>query len=282
MEGIATTFANPEVLAFYKELPFNYSETAANDVAVLRRQNPALAYPILPPLLSEGTRVLDVGCGAGWFSNAIAHYYDCDVTGIDFNPVAVARANEIAAGLESRAQFEVADLFLYEPPKPLDVVVSVGVLHHTNDCVAAVRRLCTDLLRPGGHVMIGLYHEYGRRPFLDHFRQMREAGATEAQMLDRYRVLHPTLNDETHLMSWFRDQVLHPHETQHTLKEMVPVLTEAGLELVSTSINRFAPIVSLEDLYRDEARYASVGEQRLKANQYFPGFFVFLARKNDG
>ena len=71
------------------------------------------------------------------------------------------------------------------------------------------------------------------------FSEMRKRGASEEAMLTRYKELHSGLHDDTLLLSWFRDQVLHPHETQHTLEEMVPVIMDAGMKLVSTSINRF-------------------------------------------
>jgi hypothetical protein len=52
--------------------------------------------------------------------------------------------------------------------------------------------------------------------------------------------------------SWFRDQVMHPHETQHTLREISEWLTGAGLTLQSTSINAFAPIGDVALLFAQE------------------------------
>lgn len=277
-EGRPVTFANPDVLAFYKELPFNLRDSAADHAAQIRRENAAESYPPLPPLLTKATTVLDVGCGPGWLANTIAFHYGCRVQAVDFNPVAIERARAVAAALGVKVSFAVADLFLHEIA-PVDVVVSVGVLHHTDDCVAAVRRVCTAFVKPGGHALIGLYHAYGRRPFLDHFRAMQAKGASEAEMLARYRSLHSWLKDETHLISWFRDQVLHPRETQHTLEEMVPVLEESGMRLVSTSINKFQPFKDARELYTLEPGYADLAAERLKQGKYFPGFFVMLAKK---
>lgn len=273
------SFANPEVLEFYKELPFNFRESADESANVIRRTDYLSAYPVLRPLVRRGMRVLDVGCGTGWLTNSLAYHHRVVATGLDFNPIAVERAQAVAAILNLPTTFVVGDLFLYEPLEKFDLVVSIGVLHHTNDCIAAVRRLCERFVSPGGHVLIGLYHKYGRKPLLDHFQAMKDRGATEAEMLERYRELHGQLKDETLLLSWFRDQVLHPHETQHTLAEMVPVLNDAGLELVSTSINRFKSIESLPSLLEEERAFHEVGQRRLQENQYFTGFFVFLARK---
>jgi 2-polyprenyl-3-methyl-5-hydroxy-6-metoxy-1,4-benzoquinol methylase len=275
------TSANPDVLAFYKTLPFNFRESVAKSVEAIRSQDPCLAYPILKPLLNSRTRVLDVGCGAGWFANSISHHYGCAVTGIDFNPVAVERAREVAQTLSLSTKFQVADLFLYAPPEQFDLVVALGVLHHTDSCTAAVCRVC-EFVKTGGHIFIGLYHKYGRQPFLEHFRNMREQGANEEGMLARYKQLHSGLQDDMLLLSWFRDQVLNPHETQHTLEEILPIIVGAGMKLVSTSINRFAEIPSLEKLYSEEKKQREIAEMRLKQNQYFTGYFVFLAYKADG
>jgi 2-polyprenyl-3-methyl-5-hydroxy-6-metoxy-1,4-benzoquinol methylase len=272
--------ANADVLAFYRELPFNYRESALQHAKDIRRNNAVGAgYDVLVPLLRNGPpTVLDVGCGAGWFSLNVAYHYGCVVTGIDYNEIAIDRARDVAKALGVKVRFETADLFQFRPPERFDLVASIGVLHHTNDCPAAVRRVCIEFVKPGGHVFIGLYHSYGRRPFLEHFRRMREAGRTEEDMLTEYRRLHP-LPDETHLRSWFRDQVLHPHETAHTLDEMLPILDATGMTLLATSINRFAPIENLASILDAERGLEQLAAERLAQGRYFPGFFVFLASK---
>jgi 2-polyprenyl-3-methyl-5-hydroxy-6-metoxy-1,4-benzoquinol methylase len=269
------------VLEFYRVLPFNYRQSVAEHADEIKSRNAILSYPVLPPLLEKpDMRVLEIGCGPGWMSNGIAHHYGCPVTGLDFNPVAVERAQAVAEELGVNSEFQVADLFHWSPDTPYPLVVSLGVLHHTDDCQGAVRRLCNDFTAPGGHVLIGLYHEPGRRPFLDLFAAMKAAGAGEDEMLERFRELDSHIKDETHLMSWFRDQVLHPHETQHTLKEMVALIEDCGMTLEYTSINRFQSFETAEDLYAQELGYADIAAEKLAAGQYFPGFFVFLARKS--
>jgi SAM-dependent methyltransferase len=272
-------FANSAVLEFYQALPFNARHSVEASTEAICSVDHAKTYPVLLPLLRRGTRVLDVGCGTGWFSNSLAYHHGAVVTGIDFNEVAIGRARAVAAELNLAATFHVTDLFLFDPLESFDLVVSLGVLHHTNDCSLALRRICQRFVRPGGHIFIGLYHANGRKPFLDHFQSLKERGATEQEMLDRYRQLHSQITDDTLLLSWFRDQVLHPHETQHTLAEMLPVLRDTSMQLVSTSLNRFGPIEPLSALLEEERKLYDLGVQRLQANQYFPGFFLFLAQK---
>lgn len=268
-----------EVLAFYSSLPFNRHGTAATQAASIRRHDALDTYPVLRPLLRPGVQVLDAGCGTGWLSNGIRLRHRANVTGVDFNPGAIAFAREVADALGVDTRFEVGNVFTYQPGRRFDLIVSIGALHHTGDCHGAIRRIAADLLAPGGHFFIGLYHQHGRAPFLAHFEALREAGADEATLFEAYRRLHPSTTDETHLRSWFRDQVLHPHETQHTLAELLPVLRDAGLTLSATSLNAFAPIDDLPAVLASERGQYDLGVSRLQAGRYFPGFFLVLARK---
>ena len=273
------TFANSDVLEFYRTLPFNDGGSVQAQVRAIRDRNSVSVYPILPPLLGKGVSVIEVGCGTGWFSNSIVYYYQSNVIGVDFNPIAIARAKQVAQKIKLATVFEVEDLFLYQPTAKFDLAISLGVLHHTNNCLAALKKICTDFLDPGGYALIGLYHKYGRKPFLENFQVMKEQSATESEMFTRYKQLHSNIKNEKHLFSWFRDQVLHPHETQHTLAEIMPVLESSGMSLVATSINHFQSIDSLDALIAQEKQYLDIAQQKLQKNQYFPGFFVFLAQK---
>ena len=278
VEGGNVDPAFNDVREFYNASPFNMGASAADHAARLAKHDPLQTYPPLVQILQPGMRVLEVGCGVGWLSNSAALHHGCDVVGIDFSTPAVARAREISRELGTKASFEVADLFQWQAPTPFDAVVSVGVLMHTRDCIGALRRLSQDFVKPGGYLFIGLYHSFGRKAFLDHFAKLRAQGLSEDELFREYSHLHP-LEDGVLLRSWFRDQVLVPHETQHSLAELAPVLAEESLELVSTSLNRFERFSALEELFSIEREYEALGYERLKAGRYFPGFFVFLARK---
>ena len=99
-------------------------------------------------------------------------------------------------------------------------------------------------------------------------------------MLAEYRRLHSWLKDDTLARSWFRDQVLHPHETQHSLAELVPVLERCGMEIQSTSINRFGPVDAIETLFDLEKTMEQTGRNSLARGTYYPGFFHILAKKS--
>jgi cyclopropane fatty-acyl-phospholipid synthase-like methyltransferase len=203
------------------------------------------------------------------------------VTAVDFAERALARAAEVARrlGLERRTQFVRSDLFDFTADEPFDLVVSVGMLHHTGDTPGGVRHSAS-MVANGGRLYLGLYHQPGRRVFLDALQSLAAREGDEAAFqlyreLDRVHQGDPTL-----LRSWFRDQVLHPYETQHTLRETVGWFEQAGLSLESTSINRFEPIGDLEALFALELTYAERSRRALEVERrYFPGFFTAMGRR---
>ena len=288
-----------KVAAFYRELPFNYEGTAAQAAKTIQEQNQiAMAYPPLASLLQEarGRPVIDLGCGAGWFVNTAAQYYKAHVLGVDACEPAIERAAEVTKilGLGAKARYVCADLFELDRQPLISsqrffIVNSLGVLHHTHDCRHALHHAAR-LVEPGGYLHLGLYHTYGRKPFLDLFRHdvaayrsaqdLDQQRAIEDRAFARYRQLHAALTDEVLLRSWFRDQVLHPHESQHTLREVTDWLVEEGLTCRSTSINRFQPVDDWATLFEEEKRLYEVSYQRnVKQQRYFPGFFIVVAQR---
>lgn len=269
------------VRSFYREMPFNWYSDAENALENLRR-NPIAAYPDLDALLEDGAgAVLELGCGAGWAANAMGLHYGCRVTGVDFTRAALDRAREVAqkAGVAERVQFVASDLFNYRPATPPDLVVSIGVLHHTRDCRAGFAHAAS-CVPPGGALFVGLYHLFGRRPFLSLMRDIVDREGEDAA-LARFAEMAPTQGlDPVHLQSWFRDQVLHPHETQHTLEEVWDWLDQEGLVLETTNINHYAPPEDRAALIAEEKTLEAHSAQRNgEERRFFPGFFTVLAHR---
>lgn len=266
---------------FYRAMPFNYysdSALAADSVA----RNPIAAYPDLDALLEEDVieTVLELGCGAGWAANSMAHHYGKTVTAVDFTTAALDRGRAVAKrlGTADRVQFVESDLFAFRADPRVDLVLSIGVLHHTRDCRAAFAHAAAQVA-PGGFLFVGLYHLYGRRPFMQLYRDLYDSAGEDAA-LARFRAAADTLSDETHLRSWFRDQVIHPHETQHTLDEVWRWLDAAGLVLETTSLNGYAPVADRVALCEAEKAQEAFSRRRNRDDgRYFPGFFTILAHR---
>ncbi len=112
----------------------------------------------LRPEELQGKLVLDVGCGMGRFAE-VATRWGARVVGIDLSAAA-----EVAAKNLANREFVAfqADVFgLPFAPESFDIIYSVGVLHHTPDCEAAVKSL-DKYLKPGGILAVWLYSGYNK------------------------------------------------------------------------------------------------------------------------
>lgn len=116
------------------------------------RRELALLLAALQPRASES--VLDVGCGSGYFTRALAHRTSGTVTGVDLDPAAIAYARQQAA---QRASYAVADACaLPFADASFDLAVSITALCFVADERAAVRELLRVARR---RVAIGLLHQ---------------------------------------------------------------------------------------------------------------------------
>jgi 2-polyprenyl-6-hydroxyphenyl methylase/3-demethylubiquinone-9 3-methyltransferase len=97
-----------------------------------------------------GRRVLDVGCGGGLLSEAMARG-GADVLGVDLGADNLAAAREHAAGSGLAVDYELADVEVLarERPAAFDVVTCLEMLEHVPDPKRVVAA-CAALLAPGG------------------------------------------------------------------------------------------------------------------------------------
>jgi 2-polyprenyl-6-hydroxyphenyl methylase / 3-demethylubiquinone-9 3-methyltransferase len=100
----------------------------------------------------RGKRVLDVGCGGGILSEAMAAL-GAEVTGIDAGEeaLAVARLHLRQSGLRVDYRMQTAEEFAAEAPGGYDVVTCMELLEHVPD-PAAIVSACGQLVRPGGDI----------------------------------------------------------------------------------------------------------------------------------
>ena len=103
----------------------------------------------------DGARVLDVGCGGGLVTEALADL-GADVTGIDAGeaPLAVARLHAAERGIDGIDYIRsTAETFLATDPGEFDLVICLETLEHVPDIGSTVRALAA-LARPGGDVFL--------------------------------------------------------------------------------------------------------------------------------
>ena len=99
-----------------------------------------------------GKTVLDVGCGGGILSEALADA-GATVTGIDLadKSLSVARLHLLESGKKVDYHKVAVEALADERPAHYDVVTCMEMLEHVPD-PAAVVAACAKLVKPGGHV----------------------------------------------------------------------------------------------------------------------------------
>lgn len=119
----------------------------------LHQINPLRLSWIQETVPLSGKRVLDVGCGGGILSDAMARA-GANVLGIDMSAKAlgVAQLHALEVQTQGIAFREItAEDLAAEQPGQFDVVTCMEMLEHVPD-PASVVKACAKLVKPGGHV----------------------------------------------------------------------------------------------------------------------------------
>jgi 2-polyprenyl-3-methyl-5-hydroxy-6-metoxy-1,4-benzoquinol methylase len=92
----------------------------------------------------EGRRVLDVGCGSGRFSVALAEAGAAEVVGLDVSRKMLEIAERLARerGVEGRCGFVRADALDYADDRPFDVALAIGLFDYLRDPLEMLRHIC--------------------------------------------------------------------------------------------------------------------------------------------
>ena len=95
-----------------------------------------------------------------------------------------------------------------------DVVISTGVLHHTKDARAAFAAIARKA-KPGGLVVVGLYNWFARVPTWMRAQVIGLLGPN----IDH--VVRNRIRDKRKVEVWVKDQYYNPHETWHSVDEVM-------------------------------------------------------------
>lgn len=99
----------------------------------------------------DGLKVLDVGCGGGILSVALANA-GAKVTGIDADSEAIKVANAYAEKNQLSIHYECSPIEDYES-EAFDVIVCMELLEHVHDPLLVLKH-CKRLLKPGGKLFL--------------------------------------------------------------------------------------------------------------------------------
>lgn len=156
MEGQSTRVNN----AFYEELGEAWYDDAVHPIALLRAENatrnPWILESIRTRLGPSPHDILDIGCGAGFLSNALATSGH-RVTGVDLS----AKSLEVAEKRDSTKSVRYMQLDAFALPFPdqsFDVISAMDFLEHV-EMPGQIVREAARLLRPNG---LFFFHTFNR------------------------------------------------------------------------------------------------------------------------
>jgi len=271
------------VKSFYEETPFpNYDDHDTLRSLIDKSRRGGYAHQLQRAIPFNST-ALEVGCGTGQLTNFLG--ISCRrVVGSDLclNSLRLGEAFRRRHDL-NRVQFVQMNLFRPAFKQEFfDVVLCNGVLHHTSDPFGGFTSLAP-LVRPGGYLVIGLYNRFGRL-MTDLRRQVFRLTGGRAHWIDPHLRQTPVAADKER--AWFADQYRHPHESKHTIGEVmkwfqavdfdfvrgVPSVIPEGEPFPEDGLFSREPVGSALDHFLVQAAHIVTGNRE-------GGFFVMIGQR---
>ncbi len=162
------------------------------------------------------------------------------------------------------------------------LVICNGVLHHTSDPFAGFQSI-SRLVKRGGYILVGLYNRYGRI-------------TTDIRRIifkifnDRFKSLDPRLRGkdigDIKRLTWFMDQYKNPHESKHTIGELLRWFDQTGFDFVGSipKLKAFEAFSEYEKLFKANPRGNWLDHFLVQARLLFTGskeggFFLMIGRR---
>jgi len=219
-------------------------------------------FDLLALVGRSGGRVVDLGCGTGELTKVLHEHTRAAATlGIDSSEAMLARS-EIHSG--DGLSFQLADIAVWAPAEPVEVLFSNAALHWVDDHDALFARL-TSALKPGGQLAVQMPANHDHASHLVAERVAAEDPFRGA--LGGYVRHSPVLAPESYALLLdrlgYEDQHVRVQVYMHNLEEPAGVVDWVKGTLL-TDYKRRLP----DELYEDfVARYrelllAELGDQR--------------------
>jgi ubiquinone/menaquinone biosynthesis C-methylase UbiE len=170
-------------------------------------------WPALQTLLPHlrGRRVLDLGCGFGWFCRWARQQGAAHVLGIDVSEKMLARAR--ATTEDSAITYVWGDMEQLElPAQSLDLVYSSLALHYVEQLSRLMSRVYRALV-PGGSLVFSVEHPIFTAP--SDPKWSLDTGGRKIWPIDRYLDEGPRSTD------WLANGVIKQHRTLATYFNML-------------------------------------------------------------
>jgi len=202
-------YDTPDFFAAYGKLPRS-----------VRGLEGAPEWPAIRALLPDlaGRRIVDLGCGFGWFCRFAAEHGAASVLGLDLSENMLARAR--ADTTDTAIEYRLCDLDqLVLPEAAFDLAYSSLALHYVVDFGRLVRTVHRAVL-PGGRFVFTIEHPIYMAPRQPGFVETADGGLRWP--VDSYAIEGERTTD------WLAKGVVKQHRTMGTT---VNTLIDAGFRL---------------------------------------------------
>lgn len=213
--------------SFYEKNPFPNYESQEEFGELITRGDSNSFQSSLLNAVGFNKLVLECGCGTGQMSHYL-QLHNNHVLGIDMAlnslKLAIQHKQHNALMRSSFAQMNIFNLAIRDAS--FDVVISMGVLHHTFDARLAFKHI-VQKVKPGGLVVVGLYNYFARVPTWIRSKLIGILGP-KIDYVVRNRIKSALKADV-----WINDQYYNPHETWHSIDDVLGYFAENDIEFLN-------------------------------------------------
>jgi SAM-dependent methyltransferase len=170
-------------------------------------------WPVLRGLLPDlaGRRVLDLGCGFGWFCRWASGQGAASVLGVDVSQNMLERAQAMTPG--GAIRYELADLENFTPEAgAFDLAYSALAFHYLDDLAGLLARVRAGLAE-GGHLVCSVEHPMMTAP--------RHQGWSQDQSGAPTWPISAYLDEGPRSSDWLAKGVIKRHRTIATYLELL-------------------------------------------------------------
>jgi SAM-dependent methyltransferase len=198
--------------ACYEPIARIYAETVDTKPWNAYYERPAVVS-LLPPLAN--TRVLDVGCGSGWYAEYLVEQ-GAVVTAFDLNAEFVALTQTRVGPRAQVLQADLAQALDFAHAEEFDLVICPLVMHYLKEWRPAFREIYR-VLNPQGILVFSTHH-----PFMDwklfnredYFALEKLEDEWKVGKVEYYRRPLTAMSDDLDAAGFYIERLLEPQPTE--------------------------------------------------------------------